>query len=348
MMSSLGSEFTPSLILVEKEAQAYAYTEEVLQRLAVIQPEIVVVEDASDAVRVLQKTKKKQHLFLHVNKGAFIRKKTFGQDCTSFEEAYCLDHMTGCHFACVYCYLHSYLKNDALVRLAVNIEDMFNELEQLAGEKQHLFISTGELSDSLLFDPITHLSRHMYQFLKDKPHISVEFRSKSAYSDFVKDVKPLPHFYFTWTISPREVVHKYELKTSSLEDRVAALKRCQQHGLSTGMIVDPMIHYPDWERGYTEMVDYVAQELDLSLVKRLFVGSFRYMKGMDQDIQSKFPKTDLFTSEFVVARDGKYRYYKPLREQMYRLVRDRFDHYQKAISLSMEFPETWTKLIGPQ
>ncbi len=346
MTSLSGSEFRPTLVLIQKEAEPYAYTQEMLNRLDVYQPEYVVVENDGEAARVLNSKKKYKHVYLHVNKGAFIRKKTFGQDCTSFEEAYCLDHVTGCHFACVYCYLHSYLKNESLVRIAVNIEDLFRELDDLTRDKENLFISTGELSDSLLFEPITGFSQHLYSFLKTRPYISMELRSKSRYVDFLDQIEPLEHIYLTWTLSPRDVIRKYELKTSSLEERVAALRRCQEAGFSIGIIVDPMIHYPGWKEGYTEMVDYVAEQLDVTRVQRLFVGSFRYMKGMDQDIQTKFPKTDLFTSEFVVARDGKYRYYKPLREQMYRLVRDRFAIYQKPISLSMEFPETWTKLLG--
>jgi hypothetical protein len=58
------------------------------------------------------------------------------------------------------------------------------------------------------------------------------------------------------------------------------------------------------------------------------------MSGMDKDILQKFPKTDLFSGEFVLARDSKYRYFKPIREQMYRTVKERLDLYHKPMSLS--------------
>ena len=346
MTYSSGSEFKPNLILVDQEAYDHAYTKDVLERCSQYNPEICDVRDEAHAIELLKEKKKKNHLYLTVNHGTFVREKSFGKDCTSFEHAYCLDHISGCHFACVYCYLHSYLKHDPLVRLYVNIDEMFRQVEEKATENGALFISTGELSDSMLFDNITHMAKHMYEFLKDKPHIEVELRTKSDYTGFLDDVKYLEHMHFTWTISPEVVVTKHELKTASLIRRIGALKRCQDAGVNMGVIVDPMLHFEGWEQAYTEMVDLLAEHLDLSLVKRLFVGSFRYMKGMDQDILKKFPKTDLFTGEFVLARDGKYRYYKPIREQMYRLVKDRLDQYQKPMSLSMEFPETWRKIIS--
>ncbi|OED36517.1 hypothetical protein AB834_03035 [PVC group bacterium (ex Bugula neritina AB1)] len=346
MTSLVGSEFLPSLVLVQKEALQYTYAQEMIERLKHYDPEYITVKDDAEARELLNKsTRKKKHIYLYVNKGSFIRKKNFGQDCINTDKAYCLDHVIGCQFACVYCYLHSYLKDEPLVKVAVNIDDMFEELENITQDQEPFFISTGELSDSLLFEPITNLTTYLYDFLKTRPQVTLELRSKSRYTSFLENIKPLPNMYLTWSLSPPEVVKKYELKTASFEERVQALKKCQEKGFSIGIIMDPMIHYDDWKKGYTEMVDSLASQVDLTKVQRIFVGSFRYMKGMDRDIQNIFSKTDLFSSEFVLARDGKYRYYKPLREKMYRLVIDRLAFYQKKVSLSMEFPETWSKLL---
>ena len=343
--SFLFCEFVPQVIFVEKKAVEYSYYQEIKSRLDHFSPEYVFVDNDLQAIDLLKK-KKKRHLFLGVNRGSFVRKKTFGQDCTSFEDAYCLDHVTGCHFACIYCYLHSYLKKDPLVRIFVNIEDMFEELDHVfESQNRVLFVSTGELSDSLLFEPITHLTKYLIPFLKKRPSLFMEFRSKSGNTSFIERTEPLSNLCFTWSLSPEKVVKEYELKTASLDQRILALKMCQKSGLSTGIIIDPMIHYEGWKEDYPKMISHIAREIDLQKIDRLFVGSFRYRKKMDQDIQNKFPKTKLFTGEFVLARDGKYRYYKPIREEMYRQVRNSFAIHGRPISLSMEFPETWSKLI---
>jgi hypothetical protein len=65
MIFANGSEFIPNLILIDVEAQKYAYTEEVLERLSAYDPECIVVDTEEYAKQILKEKKKKNHLYLY-------------------------------------------------------------------------------------------------------------------------------------------------------------------------------------------------------------------------------------------------------------------------------------------
>ena len=70
---------------------------------------------------------------------------------------------------CVYCILQAYLNNPWL-SFFVNIEDLFVELEVALGREPERFfrIGTGEFTDSLALDSLTHLSPRLVRFIADQ------------------------------------------------------------------------------------------------------------------------------------------------------------------------------------
>ena len=89
-----------------------------------------------------------------------IQKGNFIKHCPCSPETvpcgyYNLNLHTGCNFGCSYCILQAYLETKDPI-FYTNIDDMERELEAFAPDHPYLRIGTGELSDSLAFEPLTY------------------------------------------------------------------------------------------------------------------------------------------------------------------------------------------------
>lgn len=328
----------PSFILVDKNVLFHDQTQLILKRSS--STPVIAVSSEDEAYEVLKKHSFQSHFYLQENKGAFLRRKNQGLDC-GIEDVYCLDHISGCHFSCVYCFLHSYLKKDPFLRIFVNIEKVYEELDALQNNlsTRTCVVSTGELSDSLLYEQWTHFVPYLLKGMDRWPSIKFDFRSKSSYLGIDLPNSTYENVTFYWTMNPDPIIRRYELKTASLVERIQSLSSLQKKGYSVGVLCDPIFYYVGWQKDYENMLILMNDGLDMSRIKNFFIGSLRYMKKMEKDIIEKFPRTDIFRQEFVLARDGKYRYPRPIREKIYSFMIQKLQMYGVSFQFSMEFPE---------
>ncbi|MCJ7542506.1 MAG: DNA photolyase, partial [Desulfobacterales bacterium] len=65
-------------------------------------------------------------------------------------------------------------------------------------------------------------------------------------------------------------------------------------------------------------------------------------------IQKRFPKSKIIYGEFISGLDGKMRYFKPLRIDLYRKIVSYIRDYapDAMIYLCMEDDEVWQKSLG--
>ncbi|HJO57931.1 MAG TPA: radical SAM protein, partial [Nitrospinaceae bacterium] len=78
------------------------------------------------------------------------------------------------------------------------------------------------------------------------------------------------------------------------------------------------------------------------------LGSFRYRGPLKQIIKERHEDTLLFTGEHVASKDGKYRYLRPLRNQIYESLRDALKKYSANLNvyMCMETREIWEGVTG--
>jgi spore photoproduct lyase len=72
------------------------------------------------------------------------------------------------------------------------------------------------------------------------------------------------------------------------------------------------------------------------------------MPRLKDIIRKRHPKTHILDGEFVKARDGKMRYFKPLRIELYQGLKTLIDDWSKdpLIYLCMESDQIWEKGLG--
>ena len=80
------------------------------------------------------------------------------------------------------------------------------------------------------------------------------------------------------------------------------------------------------------------------------IGSLRFNPEMKRSMESYYPRSRATSAEMVLGDDGKMRYIKPLRKEMYAVLRDalRAAGAKEVFTyLCMERPDMWEHIFGP-
>ena len=286
--------------------------------------------------------KEKGYFLFTVKKGRFLKSYHLDDNFQKIKEEYYLSYENNCPFNCVYCYLRDYYSHGAGI-FYVNIEDMFAELDNHKGKNE--MISCGIVNDSLVFDNITNISHDLISYFKNRTDITLEFRTKSKNIKGLLNESVYKNILVSFTFSPEEVIEKYEFMTASLEDRITAARKLQEHGYDIGIRIDPVINIKNRRNAYIDLINKLMENLDTEKIRDIGLGSLRYTKGLKDKVLSE-RKTDLFYNELITGIDGKERYFKGIRIKMYDEIITEIRKYGDFdIYLGMEEDYIWKKVL---
>ena len=81
--------------------------------------------------------------------------------------------------------------------------------------------------------------------------------------------------------------------------------RCSEAGYNVGVCLDPIIICEDWFEHYKTMLEVLFDRLDITRIKFISLGGFRYLPSLARIIRERNPETNLLLGEFVPCVDGK-------------------------------------------
>ncbi len=254
------------------------------------------------------------------HKGQFFKKcpGSPGQVCCGY---WVLNIVHNCPFDCVYCILQSYL-DSRTITVYVNIEDAIEELRQVVSDRPETIyrVGTGELADSLATEPLVPLSRELIRSTAEIDNLYLELKTKSANVGGLIGLEHGGRVIVSWTLGPDFVVREYEPGTMSLSRRLEAARRVQDDGYLLGFHFDPIIRYEGWEDDYRRLIDALFDTIDPDRVVWISLGCLRYPPALKEIALDRLDRTRIFLDEFVPCPDGKMRYLRPVREEIYRKV----------------------------
>lgn len=260
---------------------------------------------------------------------------------------YNLNLHTGCPYGCSYCILQAYLETKEPVYFT-NIHDMEAELEEISRARKYLRIGTGELSDSLALDGQTGYSKKIMSIFEKFPGIIFEFKTKSANVANILDYgRVLKNIVISWSLNPRDVILREELLAPDLETRLAAMDEVQQKGYMIGIHFDPIVIFDGWQAAYLELIETIADVIRPDRIAWWSLGALRFPYTL-RDFIFKHRDSRLFEGELIKGHDGKYRYFKPLRLELFRYM---VTHIQQLIApdaplyLCMEDRDVWREVL---
>jgi len=348
--------FHPDLIFLERRARDYPMAQEMLARLHKIPvQEIDSYQNmAAQEFGINRRIAiEKRSLILAVKDGELVKQVERDLFRATPNEYYII-HSHGCPFDCEYCFLYDYLAHQRPT-IFVNLPDILQRIKEIiaasasaAVPSPGLFFHAGEFSDALAYDHLTNLSQPLVELFAPQRHARLEMRTKS---DYVENLLGLNHngqTVISWTFNPEEIAERIEHQTASLDERIQAARRVQEAGYWVGLRFDPIVWYPDWQTGYREMIDKIFSVLDPKKISDISLGMFRATPGLRRVIQHRVRQSWLLAGEVVQCEDKKYRYFKPIRLEMYRAILGWIRAYAPNVNveLCMEAPEVEKRVVA--
>jgi len=262
---------------------------------------------------------------------------------------YVINAITNCPMDCSYCVLQGYLNNPFLT-LYSNWDDLLQEIDTFLFDHSQQFrrLGTGELSDSLSLEPIFPTSQMLVPFFAERNDGILELKTKSAQVDHLLHLNHRGKTVISWSLNPSKMIEKEEIRTATLEERIDAAKRCQEKGYPIGFHFDPVIFHEEWEKGYQEAISSIFSRIHPKGVIWISLGGFRYPVQLKGIVKERFPKTEIFLGELFPGRDGKFRYLKEIRVEMYQKMVKWLREVDPDlfIYLCMESKEVWEEVFG--
>ena len=257
--------------------------------------------------------------------------------------------VTNCPMDCSYCVLQEYLNNPFLT-VTSNWEDLLQEIDDFLSTTPQSFprLGTGELSDSLALDPILPVSETLVPFFGERGKGILELKTKSAEVDRLLGLSHRERTVVSWSLNPTRMIQAEEIQTAPLEERIEAARRCQEDGYLLGFHFDPMIHCKGWEQDYQDILPPLFRRIDPRRVVWISLGGFRYPPDLKPIATERFPKTGIFLGELFPGKDGKFRYLREIRVEMYRKMVGWLREAAPGlfIYLCMESQEVWEQVFG--
>jgi spore photoproduct lyase len=291
----------------------------------------------------------KQHLVLCRNRGRFFK------PCPATRQYLCCEYHVlnigmGCPFDCVYCILQAYL-NNPWISFFVNVEDLLAELDSLFAEagEQFFRIGTGEFTDSLALDQFTGLSPILVNYMRDKPQAVLELKTKSVEIARLEGLDHRGRTVLAWSLNSPTIMAKEEIRTAGLEERLKAAARAARWGYRLAFHFDPIIWHQDWQEGYRFTIQRLFRHVPAEQIAWISLGALRYLPALKNIAARRFPGSHMFYEESIEGLDGKSRYFRGQRVEMYKVLVEelhKYVHPSTCLYFCMESKEIWQEVLG--
>jgi spore photoproduct lyase len=290
----------------------------------------------------------KTTLLLAVQKGPFWRA------CPGTKEYLCCGYQVlqvalNCPFDCSYCILQGYVNLPA-VTVFVNVEDLQAELQARWAEAPDRVwrLGTGEFGDSLALDELTGLHERLIPLFARRSNTVLEIKSKWHRLEHLLPLGSNPQVIFAWSLNPPALVQEAEHGTASLRARLKAAAQAAEAGFRLAFHFDPLIYFPGWKQAYHRTVEHLGAAVTAGDVAWVSLGALRFPPPLRQIMLARFPHSRLGSEEMVRALDGKLRYFKDLRVEMFGRLREWLTEVLPGVQLylCMESPRVWREVFG--
>jgi spore photoproduct lyase len=317
------SRYFPEKIYITKDCEGLPLTQRVLERTSHLPVEFIpeskeLIEDvllSRDPVR-----EGKKRLLITQQKGEYVKPcpctpKYIG--CNYF----IINTELNCPLDCTYCILQLYLDNP-LVTIHANTSRLYRQLDVFLHKNRNRFlrIGTGELGDSLALDHLTNRSTELITYFADRSHAFFELKTKTLNIENLLAKDPPPNVVVAWSLNAEKIAEQEEIGAPSVHDRIRAARLVSREGYKVGFHFDPIIFHEGWEEGYREIIENLLARIDRKKIAWISLGSLRFPPSLKSVIQKRFPQTKIIYDEFIIGRDGKWRYPKLLRRHLFRQI----------------------------
>ena len=221
-------------------------------------------------------------------------------------------------------------------------------MEAIFAENKIRRLGTGDFTDSLIWEMWTDLSKRLVPAFAAQNSAVLELKTKTTAIDRLEQLSHNRKTIMAWSVNTSRIISGEERQTASLSARLKAAAKCESWGYPLAFHFDPIVIYDGCEADYERVVEQIFTYVSPDSIVWISLGTFRFMPALKPLIQKRFPESDIIYGEFITGLDGKMRYFKPLRIEIYQKVIAciRAHAPRTFIYFCMEDDEVWQNTLG--
>jgi spore photoproduct lyase len=147
----------------------------------------------------------------------------------------------------------------------------------------------------------------------------MELRTKSGQMGRLLQFPANDRVICAFSLSPENVIKRFEARTASLSKRLDAIAQCAEHGWPIGLRFDPILYFNGFESHYHDLVEAVFARIDPAQVHSISIGPMRFPKAYFSKIKKLYPEEPLFAQAFE-KRGSTLSYGKEREQQLEQAV----------------------------
>ncbi|EEG78900.1 spore photoproduct lyase [Dethiobacter alkaliphilus] len=242
---------------------------------------------------------------------------------------------TSCPGMCEYCYLHTTLGRQPVVRLYVNVEEILERAEKVIKERapEETVFEGAATSDPLPLEPYSGALAQAITFFAKQEHARFRFVTKFTCVDSLLDLKHQGKTEFRFSVNTPEIINRFEHGTPRLTARLQAAAKVFQAGYKLGFLVAPIFLYDGWQKSYEELLLEMKDTLPAKAAPSFELITHRFTARGKQNIAAIFPSSELPLSEeerrfkYGQFGYGKYVYTKEQYQEAERYLSEKINVY---------------------
>lgn len=292
--------FIPQLVYIEPKALEYPLGKELKAKFEEMGVEIRETTSHNQIRDLPGDTELQKYRVAKSTLVVGIR-RTLKFDTSKPSAEYAIPLATGCMGHCHYCYLQTTLGSKPYIRTYVNLDEIFEQAKKYMDERKPEItrFEAACTSDIVGIDHLTHSLKKAIEFIGETEYGRLRFVTKFHFVDHLLDAKHNGKTRFRFSINSRYVIKNFEPGTSSFDERLEAAKKVAHAGYPLGFIVAPIYMHEDWQEGYYELFERLAQSLKEVYIPDLTFEliQHRFTKPAKKVIEKHYPKTKLDLDE---------------------------------------------------
>ena len=302
-------------VYVEERAEEYPLTQKILAKLN--GADVIKIRHYKDVFdRKRQNAplqKEHQALIIAVRDGSRIFKGAPVCQSMGQKNFYYASSMMNCPFDCEYCYLKGMYPSSNMV-VFVNLEDYRKDVEEKLQEGP-VYVCASYDTDLLALNGLTGHADFWKDMARTHDDLLVELRTKAA----VDVTDNISNVIYAFTLSPVEVVERYERHTASVDARISAASRAVENGAKVRLCFDPVIRIPEWKDAYKKLIDDAASGIGFDRLTDVSVGTFRISADYLTRMRKAYPDSEIAWYPYFI-KDGVAQYEPGLDKDMQEYV----------------------------
>lgn len=339
-----------SKILIQKRIEKILENLNILKKQYNLEKKIEIIYFSEREIKELYsystyENTKENIIIIEKNKGQAVKK------CPGTKNYLCCNYYTinlyvNCPLKCKYCFLQFYIKNP-INTIFINIENIFSQFITKNNIKSIRRIGTGELSDSLVFDPITHFSIDFINFFKNFNQTFFEIKTKTLFTENLYKIKPSKNIVISFSLNSEKINLENEFYTSNVLERIKEAKNLANYGYSIAFHFDPIFFYENYKEDYKKILLFIKDNINPKDIVWISLGTFRYHPSMKEILRQNYKNENITFNESILGYDNKIRYFYQIRREIYSFFFHFFNkNFNVPVYLCMESKRLWQEAFG--